>query len=181
MDMKKIASPFSQAKRDALFEKIFREHRIAPVDSSHVEEIRLENQHWFRRYVGHSFQNYHCIAYKIGSCIIVWESRSEKVIFITESELPFEVFSDHEYDFWLKKRIADDNFYFEHCEWNKSEGIYYVESYPEGIIPDKFVEPDKKEKRSGCYSWVKMYPHDDVETKSVDNTIFYDFIVKYWE
>ena len=181
MDLNKIASPFSQAKRDAIFEKIFREFRIAPIDSSHVEEIRLQDRHWFRRYVRFAFQNHHCIAYKIGRYIIVWKSRSDKVLFIGESELSFVVFCDQECDFWLKKQLEDGNFYFEHYTWNKLEEVYYVETYPEGITPDEFVEPDEKSIKSGDCPWVRMYPHDDIETKSVDNSIFYEFIVKYWE
>ncbi len=181
MDIQKIASPFSQAERDALFEKIFREHRIAPVDSTHVEEITLRDRHWFRRYVSYAFQNYYCIAYKIGNYIIVWKSRSEKVMFIAEFELPFDVFSDHDNDFWLRRQTTEKNFFFEHYEWDSLEEVYYVATYPENVVPDEFVEPDKNKKISGDHPWVKMYPHDDIETKSVDNTIFYEFIVKYWE
>ena len=181
MDMNKIASPFSQAERDALFEKIFRELRIAPIDSTHVEEVRLENRQWFRRYVGHAFQNYYCVAHKIGKYIIVWKYCSNEVIFIAEYELPFEIFSDKGYNFWMKKQTPNKNFYFEHCEWNDKKGVYYVESYPEGIIPDKFVCTDVTEKNSVSCLWNKIHPHEDIETQSIDNSIFYNFIVKYWE
>ena len=180
MDLQKHASPFSQAERDALFEKIFRELRIAPVSSSHVEEVCLHETRWYRRAIDYAFANFDCVCYAIGRFIIVFNAHSEQPIFAVEHEQDFDVFSDQGLDFWLKKHTGY-SFYFERYVWTKSEALYYVETYPEETVPDNFVQAPKNDVAPKDHQWIKMYPHEDIETKSVDNSVFYGFIVKYWE
>lgn len=180
MDILQKKHSFSQTEKCAFFEKIFREHKIALVDSHHVSEVRFSGRWWYRKDLTVAFSTLECTAYKIGRCLIVWKGRSDIPIFLMEEETPFEVFSAGKYDFFIRKEISGKDFCFERCKWLPSEQIYIVEQYAAGIIPKDFLPQNDGIIRTQR-EWLRMYPHEDIETKSVDNTIFYEYIVKFWQ
>lgn len=180
MDMSKKRHFFSEAEKCAFFEKIFREHKIVPVDSYHVEEVKLNERWWYRKNLPYAFSTLNCTAYKFGSYMIVWKSCSAEPIFLMECEQPFEVFSIEKFDFFIRKTLSDGGFCFERWTWEPSDKNYVMEQYANNTIPADFSSKEDKTIRNKP-EWLRMYPHEDIETKSVDNTIFYDYIVKFWQ
>lgn len=181
MDIKENLHLISEADKCAFFEKVFREHHIALVNSDAVEEVKWRDPHWFRKAISETFSTLQCVAYQFGHYAIIWKGRSNIPVFLLEYELPFKLFSIGEYDFLLRKSLADGSFCFERYIWEPSEHAYWVEKYAPEVTPAEFVKVDQDDDHSRReHSWVRMYPHDDEETQSVDNRVFYDFIVKYW-
>lgn len=180
MDMSKNKHSFSEAEKCAFFEKIFKEHKIVPVDSQHVDEIKLDGRWWYRKNLPCTFSTLQCTAYKLGKYMIVWKSCSDEPIFLMEYEQPFEVFSIKKFDFFLRKTLSDGSFCFERWTWEPSTKSYVMERYADNTVPADFTPEEEKIVRSEG-EWLYLYPHEDIETKSVDNTIFYDYIVKFWQ
>lgn len=171
----------SEADKCAFFEKVFKEHQIALIGDDIVEEVKLKSPFWFRKSLNPKFSTLQCTAYQFGHYAIVWKGRSNIPVFLLEYELPFELFSLGEYNFLLRKTLADGNYCFERYIWEPSEQAYWVEKYAPTVTPAEFVKLPKDDdiiRRER--SWVRMYPHEDEETQSKDNSIFYGFIVKYW-
>lgn len=180
MDILRKKYFFSETEKCAFFEKIFKELKIAPVDSDHVAEIKLNECLWYRKNIPFLFSNFHCTAYKFGKYMIVWKGCSDEPIFLMEYEHPYEVFSIEKFDFFIRKKLSDGGFCVERYTWEPSGKNYVMERYANNTIPTDFSSKEDKTIRNKP-EWLRVYPHKNIETKSVDNTIFYDYIVKFWQ
>lgn len=174
-------APISQAEKSTFFEKIFKEHHIALIGSNNVERVALQNDTWIKQRVKFHFASSEVVCYCIGRYIIVWRGHSSVPLFLGEFEEPFSVAPLGGYNFMLRKHLANNDLAFERYAWSPSAQMYEVTSYaPDEITREfdnlQFCLPPAEE-----ILWNRIYPHEDEETQSVDNRIFYDFIVKYWE
>ena len=179
----KYLAPISQAEKSQFFEKIFRELHIAPVDSENVHKVAPKDTIWLRQRISRHFANYHCTSYVIGRYVIVWKGYSTEPIFLAELEEPFDIFSLGECNFLLRQFTSDGQCLFTYYCWDKTTGTYQVTEYEPSVEPDEYrrISEFKYNRPVVKHQWNRIYPHHDEETQSVDNRIFYDFIVKYWE
>lgn len=180
MDIAKNRHFFSEADKCAFFEKIFKEHHIVPVDSRHVEEIKISGRYCYRKSLTAAFSTLECTAYQYGRYLIVWKGHSATPIFLMEYEFPFKIYSLGKYDFFLRKETADGRFCFERYTWKPKEQVYISEQYGVSVVPEDFSFEETRVVHNSN-EWLRIYPHKSIETKSVDNTIFYEYIVKYWQ
>ena len=167
--------PVSQAEKCKFFEKIFRELNIAPLNNQYVYEVKWNGLMWLRKAVSRRFYTLECSCYQLGKYAIVWKARSSDVLFLMECDVPYEMFSISGFDFFIRKK-CDDSFIIERYTWDKEENVYEKTAYAKGFVPDDFTE---NYSLGSKHEWNKIRPHKSPEIKSVDNEIFYHFIVKY--
>ena len=170
----------SEADKCAFFEKIFKELHIALVDSDRVAEVKWIGYAWLKKLLPKCFSTLERTAYHFGNYAVIWESRSNKPVFITELNCPFELYPADECDFFLCKTINDVSV-VERYSWEPSERGYIIKRFADNFIPEEVLQARAQRKAPKEFSWNRLYPHKNIETKSVDNTIFYDFIVKFAE
>ena len=167
----------SEADKYRFFEKIFKELKIALVDSDHVCRVKYSGHYWLRQCLCRSFLTIECCGYKFGRYAVVWKGLSNIPLFIMEFDCPFDIFSIKEYDFLLRKEIQGLN-NFERYTWQPSTGQYLITTFPPEIAPEEFTNIRQRHYPEE-HPWCRIFPHKNAEVKSTDNTIFYDFIVKY--
>ncbi len=180
MKQTEIVRLFSQAEGDAFFEKLFREKRTAAVNSAAVYEVKLNGRTWFRRGLSRAFHSLICTAYQIDNYLIVWENHSDKPIFMAKSELPFTCICIGELDFMLRVETPDKNFFFERCIWQPSENEYKIDVLPIGEVPEEMDKAIDMPPSHREHIWNRIYVMEE-GIRSIDNSIFYKFIVNWWE
>ncbi len=174
-EKKEILHPVSDAERCRFFEKIFKELQIAPVDCQYVCAVKKDEYTWLKKPISRKFYTLDCSCYQIGKYAIVWKARSNEVLFLMECEQPFEMFSLDEYDFFIRKTVAD-SFQIERYTWNESNHAYEKTTYDKGFVPEDFKETHRTGRK---HDWSRLRPHRSPDIRSLDNSIYYDFIVKY--
>lgn len=169
----------SKADKCAFFEKVFRELQIALVDSDRVAEVRWNEGLWLKKFLPKRFTTLERTAYCFNRYAVVWQNRSNVPVFMAEFDCPFDLFpAENEYDFFLRKTI-DNKVFVERYTWQPSQQNYLVTAFPPDVMPAGFDEIQRQPYKPKEFSWCRLFPHKNVEVKSVDNTIFYDFIVNY--
>lgn len=174
-EQKEKLPPVSAAEKCMFFEKVFRELKIAPINNQYVCEVKWNGVTWLRKSVSRRFYTLDCSCYQLGKYAIIWKARSSDVLFLMDSDVPYEMFSIAGYDFFIRKKY-DDNYVIEHYAWDQATNTYDKITYEKNFIPDNFAEnysPGNK------HEWSILHPHHSREVKSVDNEIFYNFITKY--
>ncbi len=171
---------FGQAEKSAFFEKLFREKKVAAVASDAVYEIGYNGVLWLRKGLSRVFHTLECTAYQIDNYLIVWKNFSDEPIFMAVSELPFTCVSLGEKDFMLKFETPNKDFFFERCSWQPSKENYEVTPFPIGETPSDLERAVQTPPSTKEHVWNRLFIRKE-SIQSYDNTIFYEFIVKWWE
>ena len=180
----KYLAPISKAEKSKFFEKIFREHHIACITGLDVFRVALKDHMvWLRQRISRYFTNPDCTCYVLGRHVIIWKGYSNEPIFMAEIDEPFDVFSIGKCDFLLRRFTANGEYLFSKYQWVKEKNTYLETEYEPSVVPDEYCRISEHECHRPItkHQWNRIYPHHDEETRSIDNRIFYDFIVKYWE
>lgn len=173
---RKTVVPINEVEKSRFYEKVFKEHKIAIVNSDYVCEVMFENGLWMRRNISRKFYNLEIAIYQINSYLIVFLARSEMPVLLKEFDHPIEISVVSEHDFIIKHVFANEESY-ERYQWLEKEMKYEVVDCG-NVVPDNYkpIPP-----RGSDHQWLRVYYRSNSELKSVDNTIFYSFIAKYWE
>lgn len=167
----------SQADKYAFFGKVFEECQVALVNSDCVVKVRQHGKSWLKKYFRPYHSNWVCTIYKIDHYVVVWKGSSDIPIFIADFECPFDILPTSGYDFFLCKQL-NGRTCFERYTWQPAKQGYLVEEMDQAPSSDEYLQVKKKAIYRDT-EWDRIWPHEDIETRSVDNRIFYGFIVKY--
>ncbi len=173
-EVKKL-HPVSEAERCAFFEQLFKNQKIAAVNSNFMCRVAMCNGFFYRKDISRRFHNLEITGYQIGNDIIIWQSRSDKLLLLQQNNEAIDLFGSKKgYNFFIR-RLSKDGILYEKYTYDPKEEAYSVEISTR--VPTDF---DEHAVSAGHpHSWVRMFPHEDEETKSTDNTIFYGYIRKY--
>ena len=84
-EIKKL-HPVSEAERCAFFEQLFKNQKIAAVNSNYICRVGMSNGHFYRKDISRRFHNLEITGYQIGeNLVVIWQSRSGKVLFLQQN------------------------------------------------------------------------------------------------
>ena len=175
---KKYNVPISEAEKNKFYETVFKEHKVAIISSDYVCEIKLEttNKFWMRKNISRKFYNMEIAIYQVHNFLIVFLARSETPILLKKFDHPIELSADEGHDFIIK-HISDKGETYEKYQWLERKQEYAAINYGD-VVPDGYTPLPQ---RGSDHQWQRVYYRSNPELKSIDNTIFYDFVAKYWE
>ena len=176
MDTKKKLPPISQAEKSALCEELFRRFKIAVINRDYVCEIRQNGNLWERKAVSRKFFNSEVVVYTIKNYLIVFLPQSEAPIVMQKFDYPIELSSIGGTDFFVKHINGNLPRFEKYC-WSVADKCYYVTDLGNDV-PAAFKALGE---RGIEHEWRRIYYHKNSCAKSIDNTMFYDYIAKLWE
>ena len=141
MCQKTILPLLSKADKEAVFEKIFKNYRIVPVNSHDVFEVMYDTKThlWMRKRISRSMVSENLIGYLIGRYIIVWKFESEEPLLVLESSSDWDccLLPCEGLDFALRSINSSGMFVYQHYKYLPQEGCYEVRDLGENQ-PDHF-------------------------------------------
>ena len=175
---KKFNVPISEAEKNKFYKNVFQKHKVAIISSDYVCEIKLEKDHkiWMRKNISRKFYNMEIAIYQVHNFLIVFLARSETPICLKEFDHPIELSAGEGHDFMIK-HISETGETYEKYQWLEKKQEYAVINYGD-VVPDGYTPLPQ---RGSDHQWNRVYFRSNPELKSIDNTIFYDFVAKYWE
>ena len=178
MCQKTILPLLSKADKEVVFEKIFKNYHIVPVNSLDVFEVMYDTKTrlWMRKRISRSMVSENIIGYLIGRYIIIWKSGSEESLLVLESGSDWDccLLSCGGFDFALRRINSEGMFIYQYYKYHPRKECYEVKDLGERQ-PENLGEPYQ----SQTHQWSRMWIRKE-GIISADNIIFYDYIVRYW-
>lgn len=185
--MNKTIVPFiNEVEKRAIFEEIFKETKIAVLDSNRIYRIKP----WFldessrqtviaflKRRVPELEDNYILKFYQVGHYLLVFTRSTEELILALSIQGSLELLSLKDNEFVVKldtgRACSFEKYTYDSKEKTLSKEV--LEACPaDCTLPEKASN-------YGQSSWGKIFVHPEEETKSTDNDLFYGYIVPLWE
>ncbi len=171
--MKPIKLPLlNEVEKRIAFEEIFKENHIAVLDATHIFEIKERNSGFLRKSVSSLAEGYHMRIMKLGKYILAFRTSDGHLFLLLQNR---ELVSFKENELIFRKEESNCVF-FEKYTFDAASGCYFFEILDEAPADCVLPESSKRE-----HLWAKVFVHPEVETQSVDNSLFYGYIVPFWK
>lgn len=171
--MKKIKLPLiNEVDKRTAFEDIFKENHIAVLDASHIFEIKEKNTWFLRKSVSSIAEGYHMRIMKLGKYLLAFRIPDGHLFLLLQNR---DLVSLKENELILRKE-TDGHVFFEKYSFDPQEECYFFEFLDEEPTDCSLPEPSQNN-----HSWAKIFVHPEVETQSVDNSLFYGYIAPFWK
>ena len=186
MDDLRIISPLGKAELESVFEKIFKNYRVVPINGTDVFETLYDAKRrlWMKKRVSRALLSSGVVGYVIGQYVLVYDMMDKEKVLLVEdlgslANSPICLFpcigDKRERDFILRSDTGDGIFTYTLYRWNP-EDCSYTASYLGTREPKCIGKPYES---SVTHNFNRMYIRKE-GTQCSDNTIYFDYIKKYW-
>ncbi len=165
----KILFP-NQVENEKFCRNVFEKTQIVPIDADYCCRIKIEGANILRMPCHRKFYSAKIVGFQLGIFSIIFRAHTDEVLFIYENKGNFEIFPWGVDGFWLKTE-KDGNFVIESYKLEKDGWEKTV--YPQNQIPEGYEE---KRRVGSKHDWQMVKPYRE-GVKSIDNTIYYGYIV----
>ena len=160
----------NQVEKDEFCRAVFEKTQIAPCNCEFVCQTKVEGANILRIPCHRKFYSSDIVAYQLGIYALIYRAHTDEILFIYENKGNFEIFPWGSDGFYLKRRLGEA---FEIESYKLEKDGWLKTSYPQNVLPKGYEETRRTGRR---HEWQIVKPYRE-GVKSIDNTIYYGYIV----